>query len=98
MEHADISSGTSHLFSLTVKSVSFDKPRTLNGCANICQRMIPVSFSRVNTVQARALICLNNIVSALDTGLLGGQEVLAQLWTSLFSLTFESKGMLNCRS
>lgn len=45
----------------------------------------------VNTVQARALICLNNIVSALDTGLLGGQEVLAQLWTSLFSLTFESK-------
>lgn len=45
----------------------------------------------VNTVQARALICLNNIVSALDTGLLGGQEVLSQLWTSLFSLTFESK-------
>lgn len=48
----------------------------------------------VNTVQARALICLNNIVSALDTGLLGGQEVLAQLWTSLFSLTFESKAAL----
>lgn len=78
--------------------VSFDKPRTLNVCASLCQRMIPVSFSRVNTVQARALICLNNIVSALDTGLLGGQEVLAQLWTSLFSLTFESKGMLSCRS
>lgn len=42
----------------------------------------------LSTVQARALICLNNIVSALDTDLLGGDEALGQLWNSLFSLTF----------
>ena len=48
----------------------------------------------LSIVQARALICLNNIVSALDTDLLGGEEALGQLWSSLFSLTFatESKG------
>lgn len=45
----------------------------------------------LNTVQARALICLNNIVSALDTDLLGGEKELASLWTSLFNLTFEAK-------
>lgn len=42
----------------------------------------------LSTVQARALICLNNIVSALDTDLLGGDEAFGQLWNSLFSLTF----------
>lgn len=42
----------------------------------------------LSKVQARALICLNNIVSALDTDLLGGDEALGQLWNSLFSLTF----------
>ncbi|CAH3041885.1 unnamed protein product [Pocillopora meandrina] len=42
----------------------------------------------LSTVQARALICLNNIVSALDTDLLGGDEALGQLWNSLFSLAF----------
>ncbi|XP_058944174.2 HEAT repeat-containing protein 3 [Pocillopora verrucosa] len=42
----------------------------------------------LSTVQARALISLNNIVSALDTDLLGGDEALGQLWNSLFSLTF----------
>lgn len=45
----------------------------------------------LNTVQARALICLNNIVSALDTNLLGGEQALGQLWTSLFNLTFYTK-------
>lgn len=50
----------------------------------------------LSVVQARALICLNNIVSALDTDLLGGEEALGQLWSSLFSLTFatESKGFV----
>ena len=48
----------------------------------------------LNTIQARALICLNNIVSALDANLLGGEQALGQLWTSLFNLTFYTKSKL----
>lgn len=50
----------------------------------------PFPFS-LSVVQARALICLNNIVSALDTDLLGGEAALDQLWSSLFTLTFAAK-------
>ncbi|KAM7444782.1 hypothetical protein ABFA07_006579 [Porites harrisoni] len=45
----------------------------------------------LSTVQARALICLNNIVTALDADLLGGEVALGQLWCSLFTLTFASE-------
>ncbi|CAH3198950.1 unnamed protein product, partial [Porites evermanni] len=45
----------------------------------------------LSTVQARALICLNNIVTALDADLLGGEVALGQLWCSLFTLAFAAE-------
>ena len=45
---------------------------------------------------ARALICLSNIVTALDADLLGGEVALGQLWCSLFTLTFAAESKWKC--
>nr|XP_006818275.1 PREDICTED: HEAT repeat-containing protein 3-like [Saccoglossus kowalevskii] len=46
----------------------------------------------LQTIQNRALTCLQNMISVMDTQALGGGEALSKLWTMLLPLAFDKTG------
>ena len=46
----------------------------------------------LNTIQTRALVCLNNMLSSIDVDHLGGPEAITLLWSKMIEIAFQNNG------
>ena len=47
---------------------------------------------RMKTVQSRALVCLNNMLSTIEVDQLGGPETIKLLWERIIEIAFQNNG------
>lgn len=47
---------------------------------------------RIETVQTRALVCLNNMLSTIEVDHLGGPEAITLLWRKIMEIAFHNDG------
>jgi hypothetical protein len=46
----------------------------------------------METIQTRALVCLNNMLTTIEIDQLGGPDALALLWNKIMEIAFQNKG------
>ena len=46
----------------------------------------------METIQTRALVCLNNMLSSIDIDHLGGEEAITHLWNKIIAIAFQNNG------
>ena len=53
-------------------------------------------FKIMETIQTRALVCLNNMLTTIDTDQLGGPEALTLLWNRIMEIAFQNNDSTSC--
>lgn len=102
-QHMDLDMDSSHLFEEIITSVVSQKlpKKVLQKCSFVdlndsdgvmaTERMAGCR-KIIETIQTRALVCLNNILSTIDVDQLGGPEAMTHLWTKIMDIAFQNNG------
>ncbi|XP_066960923.1 HEAT repeat-containing protein 3 isoform X3 [Macrobrachium rosenbergii] len=84
----EVQEGMKHfnLFQLSLRKVQYPDENTCQALQNL--KYGPSLLSKLRTLQVRALLCLQNMISALDLNDIGGSDLMYQTWVNLGTMVF----------
>lgn len=86
----EVQEGMKHfnLFQLSLRKVQYPDENTCQALQNL--KYGPSLLSKLRTLQVRALLCLQNMISALDLNDIGGSDLMYQTWVNLGTMVFRN--------
>ncbi|XP_064116239.1 HEAT repeat-containing protein 3-like [Macrobrachium nipponense] len=84
----EVQEGMKHfnLFQLSLRKVQYPDENTCQALQNL--KYGPSLLSKLRTLQVRALLSLQNMISALDLNDIGGSDLMYQTWINLGTMVF----------
>ncbi|XP_068236196.1 HEAT repeat-containing protein 3 isoform X2 [Palaemon carinicauda] len=76
-----------NLFQLSLRKVQYPDENTCQALQTL--KYGPSLLSKLRTLQVRALLCLQNMISALDLNDIGGSELMYSTWLNLGTMVFK---------